>query len=362
MEHAGTRQAEPRTSLEVVPASTPLAPSGQRPVPIPLHRVAHPVETCGRVGPCEVLVEAAEFGHEHLPLIPRRRMVMRPELVFDALQQLPPTRGTREAHDRHPAPQIVTQMVAEPEEIDVFPVGLSRAPVGAPERYQPGLLLGQRQLELPETSGQDPVESVCVILALKERQDVVREPNPRRLSAAPRLHDAREPEVQRVVERDIGQHRGQGPALRGPRFRDSERGLLQYARHQPFPDEAEHPRVSDAEVQHPEEPRVVDGVDVTADVGLDDPVRPAAHHRVAQVAERVVRALRPGQNPSETGQKSASSMALSRRATAAWSPRSATVGMPKRRCGSGLPGFGMSTRRPIRPPFVAGDQVVEVRL
>src|SRR5512136_1149828 len=81
-----------------------------------------------------------------------------------------------------------------------------------------------------------------------------------------------DPEVEYVVEVEIGQQRTDRSALDGPHFAYDSLSILQHAGSQPFLDEAHDAPVPYTVLDEPHQPFVAERVEEAADVGIEHPV------------------------------------------------------------------------------------------
>ena len=88
-----------------------------------------------------------------------------------------------------------------------------------------------------------------------------------------------DPEIEDVVQEDVGQERADARSLRRSPVRLVPLIALQDAGLEPLPDKPQDARVGDPVRQHPQQPLVVDRVEEAADVGIEHPVHALAHDR-----------------------------------------------------------------------------------
>jgi hypothetical protein len=110
------------------------------------------------------------------------------------------------------------------------------------------------------------------------------------LAAGVALAPLRGPEIEDIVEIDVGQKRRDDRPLRGAhRRRDADR-VLQHTDPQPFADQAEDPTVADPPLQKMQQPVMAERVEERPDIGIQDPVHLAGlnrhHHRVERPPSR----------------------------------------------------------------------------
>src|SRR4051812_29040413 len=98
------------------------------------------------------------------------------------------------------------------------------------------------------------------------------------------------PEIERVVQVDVGQERRDHRPLPGPRLTDAHDPILQDPRPQPFLDQTEDARIADPMVQEAEQPFLVNRVEERPDVGVQDPAHLGAGDPNRDRVQRIVRA------------------------------------------------------------------------
>ncbi len=96
-----------------------------------------------------------------------------------------------------------------------------------------------------------------------------------RMATAPLM----DPEVEDVVQEDVGQERADACSLRRSPIRFVPLIALEDAGFEPLADKPQDARVGDPVRQHPQQPLVVNRVEEAADVGIEHPVHTLAHDR-----------------------------------------------------------------------------------
>ena len=129
----------------------------------------------------------------------------------------------------------------------------------------------------------------CIGHALEAHDEVVGVAHDRDPTACMPPSPLVDPEVEDVVQEDVGQERADARPLWRPLVRLVPLVALQDTGLEPHPDQPEHPGVGDPVRQHPQQPLVVDRVEEAADVGIEHPVHALAHDRGVQRCKRLVR-------------------------------------------------------------------------
>ena len=123
----------------------------------------------------------------------------------------------------------------------------------------------------------------------KARHKIVRVADHSAASLLLGSHHPLEPQVQRVVQVDVGQHRRDYSALRCSRLRmDYLPILFQYPRPQPLADQVQCRSISNPLFQHPFQPFPLDVVEESFDVRFYHEVVSAELQLLAQVLDRIV--------------------------------------------------------------------------
>src|SRR6516164_1986461 len=116
---------------------------------------------------------------------------------------------------------------------------------------------------------------------------------------------AQGPEIECVVQIDVGEQRRDYRALPRPSVTDRHHPVFHDARLQPFLDQADDAPVADPMLQEADQPFLVDLIEERSDVG----VQYEAHLLLWIPTQRASSAscvLRPGRNPYDTPRKSSS--------------------------------------------------------
>src|SRR5438874_4782769 len=97
------------------------------------------------------------------------------------------------------------------------------------------------------------------------------------------------PEIEDVMQEDVGQERTDARSLRRSLLRLVPLIALQDARLEPHPDQPEHPWIGYPVRHHPQQPLVVDRVKKAANISIEHPVHVPAHDRRMQRRQSLVR-------------------------------------------------------------------------
>ena len=158
------------------------------------------------------------------------------------------------------------------------------------ELHRLGLLLGDLEPELGQSLFEQGLERFGLTAARKGAYEVVRIAHELAWPKAAFGHLFLEPQVQRIVQVDVGEYGRHNAALRAARRRVHHAAVFfQYACSQPLPDQADEGTVIDALLYHPLQPVVVHVAEEPTNVGLDNPVIPPKLQRLLKVIERVMR-------------------------------------------------------------------------
>ncbi len=224
-----------------------------------------------------------------------------PHAIASALPFDQELAGARLAADEGEAQEVEGLRLAEPA-LRAFGRRM------AAELDQTGLVRMQRQRELLEPCAHRIEEPTGVGLVLEADDHIVRiacdDHVASRLapSPAPGLDPGVGPEVQHVMQVDVGKQRRDHRALPRPPVTDRHRPVFENARLQPFADQADDALVADAALDEPDQPVLADRVEKAPDVGVQYPVHLPAADCDRQGVERIVRSAsgpEPVREPEE---------------------------------------------------------------
>ena len=122
----------------------------------------------------------------------------------------------------------------------------------------------------------------CVDRALETHHEVVGIAHDRDSTARVPTTPLMNPEVEDVMQEDVGQQRANARPLRCPPVSLVPFTALENASFKPHPDEPEDPRVSDSVRQHSQQPLVVNRVEEAANISIEHPPYPLTHDRRMQ--------------------------------------------------------------------------------
>ena len=116
------------------------------------------------------------------------------------------------------------------------------------------------------------------------------------------LSPAVHPQVEDVVQVDVGEQRRDHRSLPRPLVTDRHRPVLEHPRLQPFPDQADDARIADPVLNETDQPVVADRIEKRPDIGVQYPVHLAAADPDHQRIQRIVLAAprpEPVREPEE---------------------------------------------------------------
>src|SRR5215831_16832601 len=190
------------------------------------------------------------------------------EPFLGAGQKLTTTLQTRETHHRERASAVRSAYVRESQEVErlgsraVFRRGHGGE---ASEEQQPRFLVGQYQVESRQSLPQVSVDALRVPPVLERRHKIIGKPNQVRLPSHRPPHSLLEPEVEHIVQIDVGEDGAERTALRRARLRTDDDPVLHDAGPEPFTNQAQNDAVRNAVRDHPPQPLMVDVVERTHD-------------------------------------------------------------------------------------------------
>ena len=176
----------------------------------------------------------------------------------------------------------------------------------AAELDQPGLLRMQRQRELLQPLAHRIQEAPGVALVLEADDEVVGIAHDDHVARGLAPSPALGPEVEHVVQVDVGKQRRDHRPLPGPPVTDRHDPVFQDARLEPFLDQADDAPVADPMLHEPDQPFLARSRRRT--IGCRRPVSssPSCAGSRRQSASSASCVPRPGRNPYEKPRKSSS--------------------------------------------------------
>src|SRR6266545_2906714 len=210
------------------------------------------------------------------PLFRNGRVHASPQFGGHLLQLRMPLPPHRLAQYREPTRPRLAAAMREAEEVERlrFPIATaSPIPVGTATELDEARLVGmQRQTEPREPLAQVREKADGFLPMFESDDEVVSKPDDDdvalRLPRSPSLG----PEVEDVVEIDVGQQRTDTAALHRPHLTPHSLPLLQHARPQPLLDEAHDAPVRNTVLDEADEPFVVQRVEEPPNVRIEHPV------------------------------------------------------------------------------------------
>src|SRR6266545_1673579 len=225
----------------------------------------------------------------------RERVVQAsPEFSLDRLElRLPSLAHRLPQHRELPLPRLPAAM-REAEKVERLRLPVAPAsPVGrreAAELDETRLVGMQRQPEPREPLAQLGEKQLGLLPMLESHDEVIGEAHdhdvPVRLLLSPPL----DPEIEHVVQIDVGQQRTDTPALDRADLTPCPRPVLQHAGVQPLLDEPHNAPVRDPMLDELHQPPVVEGVEESTDIGVEHPVHPLRRDPDRESIERPMRA------------------------------------------------------------------------
>src|SRR5215218_1163186 len=241
---------------------------------------------------------AADHLPQPAPLDGDRLMHTPPQRVLDPPQGRPHAVGTTLPLELEGAPAGSPADVGEPQEAERL--RFAEPALGAParreaaKRDQAGLVRMQRQRKLLQARAHRVPEALGIGLVLETDHDIIRVTDDHHVPAGLPPSPALGPEVEHVVQVDVGQERRDHRSLPCPRLTDAHDPVFQDPRPEPFPDQADDARVADPVVQETDKPFLAHRVEERPDVGVQD----VAHLGAGDPdRERIERVVRPAPGP-----------------------------------------------------------------
>jgi len=270
-----------------------LASSPQGVVPVTAHLGAEDGETADVGGYGVVREVPSQHVREPSSLHGDRQVLSDTDFVFDSLQLGTLSFGDGMTHEDKTSLLAQAAYVGEPKELEGLGLTLSVAfpflDREASETDEPGLVGMKLEFELFQPLSQMRQEPFRVLLVLEADNKIVGITHHDDFSAAGLFSFPLHPQVQHIVQLHVGeQGRDHGPLrsafLTGfPSIAVHDSGL------EPLGDQAQESIVSNPVLDHFHQPRVIDGIEVRADVGVEHPVHFLAAEGRGQRIERLMR-------------------------------------------------------------------------
>jgi hypothetical protein len=211
------------------------------------------------------------------------------EFGFDLPQLRLQALAHRLSQDGEAAPPRLSAAVREPEEVERRRLGptLTRE---AAEGNQSRLVRMQLQTELREPLAQLGPEPFGLMSMLEAHDEAIGETDHDDVAAGLPFPPSLDPEVEDVMEIEVGQQRADRLPLRRPCLAHGSLPVLQHAGSQPSLDEAHDAPVRDAMLDKADQPHLGERVEEAGDVGVEHPVHLSRRDPDAECVERMVRA------------------------------------------------------------------------
>ena len=271
-----------------------LAAAAQGAMPQPPNLDAEYAQPRPVVGHAEVTAMAGHHRAQVLALLFDGSVHAPPELQLDRLQFGSQAFGTSQPQYHELSLPGFPAAMREAQEVEGLRLALSPAASvvagEAPELDQPRLVRVQLQPELAQPLGHRALKALGIPPELESGHPIVGVAHDDHVASGmappPLIH----PQVERVVQVDVGQQRADAPALDRPQLTLRDPTFFQHARVQPFLDQPHHTRVSHAVLDELDQPVVLDRVEELGYVRIEYPVHSLGPHPYAHGIQRVVRA------------------------------------------------------------------------
>src|SRR5437867_4327516 len=279
MPDADGRQPPVDVSAHPVPGyGVPSAAATQDLPPQPPHSLTEGAES-GAVHGHAVIAAVTENDRSQIGALLRDgTMQASAQLDFDLLQLGLPPRTHRLPQHREATRPLPRATVREAEEVEGL--GLPVAPpssilVGKLAKLDEARLAGmQLQAEPAEPLAQLGQDPLGILAMLESHDEVIGKPHDDGVAVGLRLPPPLDPEVEHIVQVEVGQQRADAPALDRTGVGRCSPPILQHAGPQPFLDEAHDAPVRHAVLEKLHQPAVVEGIEEPTDVGIEHPVHP----------------------------------------------------------------------------------------
>ena len=167
--------------------------------------------------------------------------------------------------------------------------GLLRS-ASAVERDNPRLVCGHFEAKLPKSLDQGFQNAPSILLAFREKQEVVRVPDVFHRSRRLLLDALLGPKVERVMKVHVRQDGRDQASLRRALVAVRKLRALHHARFQKPRDVAKEVGVTDVVLEKHHQDLVIDVVEESFDVRFHNPLEVPKHHLLVDESDRVVRA------------------------------------------------------------------------
>src|SRR6266852_5734034 len=293
----GRWQPAVNQTVHLLPSQPPgLTATPQRPVPVTDNMKAkrrqrvlvqrHPVIAV--VSPDHRPQPLTDFGHSMMHSFAKFR--------FDFLQlSALPLAHRPPQHREHPVASLLATDVGEAKKVECLGLPLS-TPFSIVRCVEAELddarFLGmQFQFELGESLRQVLVEPLGIRLVLKTHDEVISPTDDYYVAFGFCLTPVLHPEVEHVVQIDVGQQRRGTAALWRSFFTSRPLSFFQHARVQPLTDEPHHALVSYSVLDDLNQPFMVQTIEERTDVAVQHPFHLSRQQRGVQGVQRMMRTL-----------------------------------------------------------------------
>src|SRR6516162_5079331 len=270
-----------------------LAAPRQGAMPEPDHLESKPRER--RTVHGDTVVTVVSRDHRAQPLTHFRDGVVHAplELGFNLAQLgLQPFAYRLPKHRKHSVASLLPTDMREAEEVErlglPLPAPLSVLCRKRAELQKAGLVGVQLQPELAQSFGEFLPEPLSIRPHLESEHNIVGEAHDDHVAVRLRTTPRPDPQVEYVVEIDVGEQRRNATTLRRPFFHPYSLPVLQHAGVQPFLDEPHHAPVRNPVLEELHQPAVVDGIKEPTDVQVEHPVHLPRQHSGVKRIQRVV--------------------------------------------------------------------------
>ena len=244
----------------------PLTSPPKREVPVTANLEPKELDRRAVSGDSVVAREATDHRAKPLSLLGNRHVHTLSQFGFDLLKFPAQPLASRLANDRvHAVTSLRPADMRESQEVECF-----RSPLMTPlavidrewtEFHEPRLFRVQRQTELSESLLEFSQTPFRFGLVLKSNHEVIRPPDDDHIALSLRTPPMVDPQIEDVMQEDVRQQRGNHSALRRPFIDGLPSTLLHHAGSQPFLDEPQDARITNAVLDELYKPSVIERVE-----------------------------------------------------------------------------------------------------
>ena len=158
------------------------------------------------------------------------------------------------------------------ESLGLSPAKTPTVPVRkATESDQAGLFRMKLQRESLKPLAQCLGEAFCLVRMLKADDEIVGPSNDDDITFRMALSPVLCPQIEHIVEIDVGEQRRNRRPLRGPFLARRPYSPFEYSGLQPLSDESEHPPIGDTMLEESHHPIVINSVEVSRNIRIEYP-------------------------------------------------------------------------------------------